>query len=142
MLRTLTIMSVATGLVACVPMPPRDDGNGAMDCDEPGGGVTPTNITYSNASLSATPVTNIRLGKKWRFNLNAVGTAYDDAIVTITGKTATAEESWISASGTEADSPLVICVPDDGTLAVGDQVYYSIDVQFIGMLDPRGDVVN
>ena len=131
------ILLTVLGLGACETMSMMGDSPTPTTCGEPGGGITPTNVTYDEARIQATPVTKIRAGKKWKIKLNGVGTSLDTAIVTITGKLP--GDTWVTAAGREADSPLFICVPD--TLSVGDQIYFSINVQFVGMLDPRADVV-
>jgi len=105
-------------------------------CDS--SGIAPSFVKYGEAHLSAKAVQNIRKNKKWRIKLQA-DNDYEDAIVTITGKTADA--NWIAASGKASDSSeLFICVPDG--LTTGNEYYYSVTVQGVGYIDPRAKVVN
>lgn len=105
-------------------------------CDS--SGIAPSWVKYGEAHLSVKKVQNIKKKKKWRIKLQA-DSGYEDAVVTITGKTADA--NWISASGMESVSDeLFICVPDG--LNVDDEFYYSVTVQGVGYIDPRAKVVN
>jgi len=127
---------VMAGCATEIPAPPPPP----IACDEPGGGLTPTMITYGDSKLFATPITKIGKKEKWRINLNGAPD-HKNAIVTITAKILADEYKWVYASGTEsADDPLIICVPD--TVSVGDQIYFMISVQGVGQLDPRADVVH
>ena len=139
-LSILLAFALAAGC-AYGPQPPPRGGAG-------GGTPSPSTCTdnapnpgwlkYGDSQISAKKVTNIKAGKFWRIHLQP-DAGYENAVVTVTGKNPT--DTWISASGKEADSTyLKICVP--GSVSVGDQFYYMVTVQFVGQLDPRADVVN
>ena len=105
-------------------------------------GHTFTWIKYGDSHLGALATSNIGRNAEWRFRLipdsRPGPTPYTDAIVTITGKTPA--DSWVNISGQHSANPvLILCVPN--AITVGSQVNYMIDVQWVGVLDPRAEVV-
>ena len=85
-------------LTACVtPGRPNPHG-GATTCTGPG--HTQINIIYGASELKVQPpISQVRRKATLRFNLNA-GPGYENAKVTIAGKTE--QGNWINVSGTEA----------------------------------------
>jgi hypothetical protein len=108
-----------------------------------GNGPNPTWIKYGDSKISAKTVTNIKVDKYWRIKLQP-DSGYENSIVTITGKNPT--HKWLVATGSKASAKetngeLLICVPGK-EVTVGDQLYFTISVAFVGLLDPRADVVD
>jgi len=119
-------------------------------------GYTVTYIGYGDSKLVIIPLSKIRLDTEWRFILKPIqlgksvsGDDYKDKIVKITGKRPA--DAWIDTaaaggnqiSGTyngSVDHTLSACVKILPVPAVGTPVYFVVDVQDIGTLDPRADV--
>jgi hypothetical protein len=116
-------------------------------------GYTLTGIAYGDSSLIVVPISHIRRDTEWRFRLQPIKLDsdyedYEDAIVTIEGKTAEGTQpadhnAWIAASGSyrstaAEEHTLAVCVPDDAPK--GTIFKYSVNVDLIGTIDPRGDV--
>lgn len=135
----LGLAVVALALTACEAPGPVKRPLPSADCEK----LSPENtwIKYGDSNLSAKPVTKIGKKSLWRFKLQPDNNGpidYDSAIVTITSKTP--EYAWLSVSGKRADSSdLIVCVPDG--LEIGTVIEYMISVQWVGTLDPRGEVV-
>lgn len=160
MSRISITLATAIGITVCLTLPASGQSTDPDVCGTPSPpAVGVTNILYRDSSLEVKPpVTKIGKGTKWRFHLQprsfsteddlseedikeAFAPAdYDDAIVTIKGKTGTPFDNWLHVSGTRVDSPLTVCVPD--RLEEGDTVFFTVTVESVGTLDPRGDVVN
>jgi len=156
MSRISITLAAAIGITACLTLSASAEVPEQESCVEPPSGTGQTNIIYRDSHLQATPVTKIGKGKLWRFKLTTppytgedeevdvegayAPAAYDDAIVTIKGKTGSATDKWLHVSGTRDDSPLIVCVPD--WLREDQTVFFTVTVESLGMLDPRGDVVN
>ncbi len=105
-------------------------------------GHTFTWIKYCDSHLGALAISKIGRDAEWRFRLIPDGgsgpNSYTDAIVTISGKTGA--DAWVNVSGQHSTNPvLILCVP--ASLTVGSDVNYMIDVQWVGELDPRAEVV-
>jgi hypothetical protein len=105
-------------------------------------GHTFTWIKYGDSHLGALAFSDIGRNAEWRFRLipdrSSGPNAYTDAVVTISGKTPA--DAWVSVSGQHSSNPvLIICVP--AALTIGAEVNYMIDVQWVGELDPRAEVV-
>lgn len=108
-----------------------------------GTGHSVTWIKYGDSHVGALAYTQIGRRAEWRFLLQpdrpGVG-VYDDALVTITAKPTGASQPWLSISGRYSDGTgLVLCVPD--SLVVGTTIDYMIEVENVGKLDPRAEVV-
>lgn len=150
MSRISITQATAIAIAACLTLSASAEVTVPQSCGEP---AANTNIIYRDSHLQATPVTRIVPGKFWRFKLTTPNypeeeefqgayapVAYDDAIVTIKGKTGGPGDKWLHVSGTLKNSPLTVCVPD--WLEAGQTVFFIVEVQGLGTLDPRGDVVN
>lgn len=142
MFRIITILLIALGLAGCAK-----DGSLVLDsipnsCS--GTGHTFTWIKYGDSHLGALKLSEIGRKSEWRFRLqpdNPGGGIYSDKLVTISAKPSGPPQPWLSVSGKHSANPvLVLCVPD--TLALHDVIEYMIEVEDVGMLDPRAEVVN
>ena len=108
-------------------------------------------IKYGDSHIAAKSVIRVRPGRELQYRLvpDRVPALidYEDAVVTISGKTAPvppfpsppADDAWLDASGSYNSSGGVmkVCVP---TNPVGAQYYYTIEVAGVGELDPRADI--
>ncbi len=119
-------------------------------------GYSVTYIGYGDSKLVVIPLSKIRVDTEWRFILKPIqlgksvsGDDYKDKIVRITGKRPL--DAWLdtaAAGGNEisgtyngaADHTLAACVKIVPVPAVGTPVYFVVEVQDIGTLDPRADV--
>lgn len=104
-------------------------------------GWTLTTIHYGDSYLAVIPISEIVDGAEWRFVLDPQDDAtYGNAIVKVRGKTAA--ESWfLEQQGTaSADGSIKVCITGAG-LSEGDIVFYDIEVDGVGKLDPRGRVI-
>jgi len=114
-----------------------------------GTGHTLTWIKYGDSHLGALALSKIGRKSEWWFKLqpdNPGGGAYADKVVTITAKPNPTpppdnEYPWLSVSGRHSDDPvLVVCVPE--SLELNERFDYMIEVEDVGVLDPRAEVVN
>ena len=112
-------------------------------------GATTTNVFYGDGELRITPISKIKANSEFRFKLKPDSKKtdtinYAKVEVTIKYKADESESAkWIDVKGTSADaedSTLIACVPKDAK--VGDVYKFFIDVQEVGKLDPRAEVIN
>ena len=117
-------------------------------------GYTHTVVLYTDSKLAVIPISKIRPDTEWRFYLAPkllrkadTGDRYEDNVVTITGKRA--QDSWINTAGEgggaitgtfQADRILTGCVNIPTNTPDGTEYYYIVEVDEIGVLDPRGRV--
>lgn len=108
-------------------------------------GGTFVNVQYGDSRLQVHPIANVHRGAALEFRLKpdrrrSDETDYEKVKVAIRGAEGKAPPAeWIDVEGSYADTggTLVVCVPED--VAV-DTYYYMIEVEKVGMLDPRADV--
>lgn len=107
-----------------------------------GTGHSFTWIKYGDSHLGALAYTQIGRKSEWRFRLQPdMKGNYEDKLVTISAKPGGAPQPWLSISGKFSSKKiLVLCVPD--TLTKGTTIDYMIEVEDVGELDPRAEVVN
>ena len=119
-------------------------------------GYTVTYIAYGDSKLVVIPLSKITENTEWRFILKPIqlgksvsGEDYKDKTVRITGKRPL--DAWIDTaaaggnqiSGTyndDASHTLTACLNNAAVPAKGSAVYFVVEVQDIGTLDPRADV--
>lgn len=133
-------------------------------------GYTYTLVSYGNGKIVVIPVSRIRAGTEWRFYLYPLddlggGSAYGDKTVTVDGKpagsevlaagartlgayvlpTPPADDSWLTASGefntangTGRKRYITACVDPD--VQVGQDWHYTVSIEDVGSVDPRGHV--
>ena len=151
MKRIFLVLSCSFLFTACA-----SDG-GFRPKPQPGGpcgpvsGYTLTAIAYGDSSLVVVPISEIRPDTEWRFKLVPITKAgdpvdYRNANVKILGKPSTSmppgPNDWIDVSGqksTSSDGVLIQCVP--ATLPIGNTYEYLVEVEFVGTLDPRANVI-
>lgn len=111
-------------------------------------GFTLTAIAYGDSSLVVVPISKIRPDTEWRFELAPITKPsdtvdYRNANVKIIGKPSTAmpgQNDWINVGGQKGtDGTLTECVP--ATLPIGNTYEYFVEVEFVGTLDPRANVI-
>jgi len=104
-------------------------------------GWTLTTIHYGDSYLAVIPISEIVDGAEWRFVLAPEDNAtHGNAIVKVRGKTSA--EAWFDEEeGTaNTDGSIKVCI-DSGSLSAGDTVFYDVEVDGVGELDPRGVVI-
>lgn len=120
-------------------MPVRD--NNATTCENKGL-VTRTNIQYGDSRLFVTPLSHIRRGYEWTFNLvpqqsNGDPADYPDSEVIIKGD---ASAPWLDLKGRNKENrTLTICVP--ANLDPESEFKFDVTVENVGYLDPRAKVL-
>ncbi len=137
------ILSVPLSLAACKSQPVTDPMDTFACSDDPG--ARPINIHYGDSQIKVTPpLYKVHKNKNLKFKLLADNQAgpgnldYGKVKVTIRSKDA-ATNTWINTSGTEdKEGTLVACMPTTQPLGV---VEYLVDVEKIGRLDPRAEVI-
>lgn len=110
-------------------------------------GATTTNVFYGDGELRITPISKIKANSEFRFRLKPERrktdpTNYENVEVEIKFKPGD-PATWIDvkdSAANAANSTLITCVPD--TAQVGDVYEFFIDVDEVGKLDPRAEVVN
>jgi hypothetical protein len=141
MIRTMTVLLVAAAISGCTNYGKLIQTNIPNTCD--GTGHSITWIKYGDSHVGALALTNIGRKSEWWFKLqpdNPGGGNYSDKIVTISAKPGGTPQPWLSISGAySTGSVLVLCVPD--TLPIGTTIDYMIEVEDVGLLDPRAEVV-
>ena len=70
MKRTPMILIAAMIMAGCASHATEIPAPVPIACDEPGGGLSPTTITYGDSKLFATPITKIGKKQKWKIKLN------------------------------------------------------------------------
>jgi hypothetical protein len=137
------ILSVLLALAACKSQPVTDPMDNFDCADDPG--AQPINIHYGDSQIKVTPpLYKVHKNKNLKFKLLADNQAgpdnldYGKVTVTISSKD-TATNTWINTSGTkDKDGTLVACMPTSQPLGV---VEYLVEVDKVGQLDPRADVI-
>jgi len=136
--KILLMLSIPLLLSACVSPPMYDQ---TVCSDQPGS--QPINIHYGDSQIKVTPpLYTINTKKKLKFRLIADNVKGPDkldyATVKVTIKSKDSSNNWINTSGTEnGTNPLVVCVPD---FQANRTVTYLVEVDKVGVLDPRVDV--
>lgn len=111
-------------------------------CSKPG--YTQTKVRYGDSRIIVKPLSKVRPGTAFRFKLQPQRSASDETdyrtvLVTIKSKGSV----WLpETSGTFEDARdglLTSCVPPDLQEKV---YYYLVEVDDVGVLDPRADVSN
>ena len=139
MRKILLILSIPLLLTACV-IPESYDQTGCTD--EPGP-ARPVNIMYGDSKITVKPpLKTINMKKNLKFRLSADPAKgpgnLDYATVKVTIKSKDSNNHWINTSGTaDGTNPLVVCVPDFQADRI---VTYLVEVEDVGVLDPRVDV--
>jgi len=117
-------------------------------------GYTWTAVAYGDSKMLVVPLSKIRNDTEWRFILKPVRLPtdpplanYENATVTITGKTAA--DTWINTAGPgnslitgdfATNDTLTACVKGLPDITVDTDYSYIVDVATVGRLDPRGRV--
>jgi hypothetical protein len=118
-------------------------------------GYTLTGIVYGDSKLIVVPVSKIHANTEWRFRLQPIkldsdpaDVNYNNVNVEIRGKPASLplppdHNAWIAASGSynstaAEEHTLAVCVPE--AAPIGTIYEYLVEVDFVGTIDPRGDV--
>ncbi len=117
-------------------------------------GYTWTAVAYGDSKMLVVPLSHIKNNTEWRFILKPVNLStdppladYDNATVTITGKTAA--DAWINTAGPgntlitgnfATNNTLTACVKGLPNTDVGTDYSYIVDIVSVGRLDPRGRV--
>ena len=138
MRKILLILSIPLLLTACVTTDSYDQ----TVCTD-ARGSQPVNIHYGDSQIKVTPplyTINTKKNRKFRLiadNVKGPGNL-DYAKVKVTIKSKDSSNNWINTSGTEnGTNPLVVCVPDFQADRI---VTYLVEVEDVGVLDPRVDV--
>jgi hypothetical protein len=133
------ILSVPLSLAACTSNQVMD----TFNCSDQGG--QPVNIHYGDSQIKVTPpLYKVHKNKYLKFKLiadNQPGPGgLDYATVTVSVKSKNPlTNQWINVSGTEADQgTLSACMPTTQPEGV---VEYLVEVQHVGKLDPRAEVI-
>lgn len=142
---TLTIL-VAAFLCGCADGQFRAKAMTTPDCGQIKG-FTASIIHYGDSRIFVIPISKIKAGSEFRFILapklrsKTDATDYRQTEVTVHGKR-DPEDLWFTPkTGKYSDSPtIVVCVPDPipGGLS---QYQYIVEVDGVGMLDPRADII-
>ena len=142
MIRAMTTLLVAAAISGCTSYGKLIETKVPNSCGGTGHAITW--IKYGDSHIGALALTNIGRKSEWWFKLqpdNPGGGSYSDKLVTISAKPGGTPQPWLDISGKHsAGSVLVLCVPD--TVPVGTIIEYMIEVQDVGLLDPRAEVVN
>lgn len=104
------------------------------------GGTQPVNVHYGDSEIRVTPVkVRVKRGSRIRFELKPKGSHHRDTVVTIKAKDPDTG-AWIDISGNARDNVdrLDVCVPVDQAKGVYE---YWVEVDGVGKLDPRADVI-
>ena len=107
-------------------------------------GWTVTTIHYGDSHIAVLPLSQVVKGAEFRFKLIPTGPNsdnYQGVTVKVRGKRA--EDSWFEESEGKANVDkgyIRVCV--DGTsLDVGDDFFYIVEVESVGILDPRATII-
>jgi len=134
------ILSIPLSLAACAS----NQVNDTFDCTDDTS-AQPVNIHYGDSQLKVTPpLYKVHKNKYLKFKLIADNQAgpgnldYATVKVTINSKDPLTNK-WINVSGTKkADGTLLACMPTSQPEGV---VEYLVEVEKVGQLDPRAEVI-
>jgi len=140
-MRTLLLFLSAPLLLAACQMSPPAPANNCTNQH----GAQPINIHYGDSQLKVTPpLYKVHKNKFLKFKLIADNVAgpggldYGAVTVTVRSKDSKTNQ-WINTSGSEnKGAVLTVCMPADQPLGV---VEYLVDVDKVGTLDPRAEVI-
>jgi hypothetical protein len=140
MKRVLLVSALSLLSVACVPAVTVPDG-----CSELGGPKSVT-IKYGASGITVVPQQNVKRRSVFIIKLKPTSNDYKDNVVTIDGKSVTpggagvADPDWL-----DTDDPyntrkkFVYCTPDL-TDKTSQDYTYSVEVEGVGLIDPRLEV--
>ena len=102
-------------------------------------------IKYGDSHIAAKAVIRVRAGAELQYRLipdRGHAKNFEQAAVTITKKPSpppASDADWVNASGNYDDDSgvLTVCVPEDPEAT---SYFYQIEIDGVGMLDPRADV--
>ena len=109
-------------------------------------GWTLTTILYGDSHIVVIPVSEVVKGAEFRFILvpTKVSTDsrdYSDVTVKVKGKRP--QDAWFVEKEGKAnlgDGTIRVCM-DGTTLDTGDEIFYIVEVEDVGILDPRAKVI-
>ena len=142
-LQLLLVTAGAALVTACATDGmPIDSKEVIAPCSAPG--YTQTKVRYGDSQIIVKPLSKVRPGTAFRFKLLPQRSATDQRDYRTVRVTIKAKDSnWLpETSGTFKDARdglLTSCVPEDLQENV---YYYMVEVEDVGVLDPRADVSN
>ena len=108
-------------------------------------GWTLTTIHYGDSHIAVLPLSQVVKGAEFRFKLVPSGPHrdnYQGVTVKVRGKRPV--DSWFEEAEGKANVDkgfIRVCV--DGTsLDIGDELFYIVEVESVGILDPRATIIN
>lgn len=140
MLRTISIVSLATLFCGCATEGKFVNQSKDNDCD--GKGTVSAFIKYGDSYIDVTPHAKVKRKGEIIFKLvpqrnSDFGIDYTKLDITIAGKNAS--DNWLDTNGKQNDGKKIfVCVAD--TQALGDYEYL-VEVPGVGTIDPRVSVV-
>ena len=153
--RILTAVAITIAFTACaIPGKYRPTASISSDCSK---GSVVVDIKYSDSYLKVTPRANLKRDAGVKFvlktkkgrSIGKTGTKDNrDLIVTIKGERfdpsggggGDTAVSWLNKTGTAGPkrrNELIVCAADDQAYGT---YFYSVEVENVGILDPRADV--
>ena len=111
-------------------------------------GWTLTAIYYGDSRIAVIPVSEVVKDAEFRFILtpdgkNANNRAYSDMTVKVRGKPP--HDGWFEeqeGKANEGDGTIRVCIDGPAAqLAAGSEIYYIVEVEEVGILDPRAKVI-
>lgn len=120
------------------------------NCENLGGAKSVT-VTYGDGGITVVPHKTVKRRSVFIIKLKPTSNSYKDRVVTIDGKSVSpggngvADPNWLDTSDNyNTRKKFAYCTPDtpdDETTR--DQVYtYSVDVEGLGLIDPRVEVTH
>ena len=143
-LATATLLAVS--VAGCTPAGKLVNIDTPNECGAGGTGFSRTPVMYGDSLLSVLGYTEIGKGSEWRLMLKprqGDDPKYVNARVTI--KAAPGGPAWLEARGEfdprkpAKENFLRICVPD--SVERNDEYKYEVEVENVGVLDPRAKVI-